>query len=1431
MYPYSKLTHGQTLTQLGGGLDDKDQRLFATELEDCTLKIGLLSNKAVAIAKLLRDMLQRNLSDRKDQDHEACPGCSNKFIIFYRKRHICSSCALPYCQSCLKYTLLIDTERLVQDVEEKVNKIMDPSGKLVKKDKISFPICGECFNQICLEITQLERTGHHQQQIHQRKLKKLESLFESPQHATKQPVPSKYSQMAKRSMLTNFKARKSSASFNDVHGGDLFSPGLQPVSDSAFMEAVKENDLHHIVGLRELFTDIEDMNLSRSILEGILEHFIMKLLDLEWDESLPYSLALEQLVKIYSVSNYASQFTEVVGLEEVSHFHEGEIRSLNGTLVQKILRFKSYSETASVNNILLLSLPITSPYKILDKENVGGAETIDREDLNLDLLKEPNLLPQAPHLRDSNVLGTNDMVVSEMDGKDTKELVTGIGKDSTMSATVLMNSKMQEKSKVKFPENLYITLESLTFLKTQFSNYIKDHVAKNQIELIFSSEAIPSSLFEELKRQGVYVIFPVSIQELKLLSLVLKAKIINDVSVLTKDLGQEYLGNIKNYYLVNLLDQSQNYITSLICLDRLEPVGQEIYSSLGIIIYWQDRVKSLALKKFLRENLVYIYFNLMEHEFIQREKESTSKALYSDIPINKAQVGDFKRPLSASVEELRQHIKKHPKVFEYTEVELESLNSDNAYPDIDSEFNSIIERLFTRMVTLEGLKNVHDIQNRAHKSIRDPVENENFNFFFNTDLDYLASLNTTKNDSLMMIMSTPRYCACSPYSDQDQTLSIFLRTRVKYYEDIMKDDKLEWNNYQSLFYVADSCVKFRIQPLTKELSRNRFLKRVGGLGRTEQYDLGLYVYNMYTEEVGDNSKPNTSIYKSMIQNNRQSIKKPKNSDRNMRAAATPYNASRIERRTDGPNNAPSLMKDRILEGKSGEYLSNSVGQNSAAHTNHIKSYIACDICQKVLSETMTLDSIHKNISMSLFLYSFGLSKKAKESRNLHGLRDLMDNIEGLDENAAGESYCKHHTQARVFVLGQTALKFTRYDTIVYKLLHFRTRETLLGTNTQFSHLRKAYLSDKLQYEDKVAKEIGNYYIRQICFMTFIMRDVVLKGNKIVIQDRIRAREKYHQHIKLIKHFIGLCEIIGRLWFVMNNFGNIELDYKYNHLLRGILVSIQNYDAVLVDIYQLLIGELKPDKKSSIYPDIIIKLCKMCKEYTAFFNNTANPRVRGTEVGFKDMAQVEAILNRITRQTQMSAMIGSAIGNPYERGLFMSIHSITPVQGSILHQQPTTPPLQQLSMSQNAQANNLITTTHHPHHQHHHSNHPHHHHHHHGHHHQNHSPGPHPPNHNSTTTLHISSRGHLKRANSARRMSADIDTETVEKSSTDKEDSTNAKDMLKGFQGGKAGNTPASLALFNLNNVDIDSGLHEERHHIDYWKRINLSSVGGKVSSA
>ena len=91
---------------------------------------------------------------------------------------------------------------------------------------------------------------------------------------------------------------------------------------------------------------------------------------------------------------------------------------------------------------------------------------------------------------------------------------------------------------------MYISLEHLTFVKSQFTNYIKDHIKKNQIELIFSTETIPSNLFEELKANGVVVIFPVSHNEMKLLSVVLKAKIINDVSLLTRDLKSEYLGNI-----------------------------------------------------------------------------------------------------------------------------------------------------------------------------------------------------------------------------------------------------------------------------------------------------------------------------------------------------------------------------------------------------------------------------------------------------------------------------------------------------------------------------------------------------------------------------------------------------------------------------------------------------------------------------------------------------------------------------------------------------------------------------------------------------------------------------------------------------------------------------------------------------------------------
>ena len=68
------------------------------------------------------------------------------------------------------------------------------------------------------------------------------------------------------------------------------------------------------------------------------------------------------------------------------------------------------------------------------------------------------------------------------------------------------------------------------------------------------------------------------------------------------------------------------------------------------------------------------------------------------------------------------------------------------------------------------------------------MEFDNFNYLFNTDLDFLASLNTTKNDSIVVIRETPKYFCYAPYSENDLTLIKYLRLKFSEFEQVIRDE-------------------------------------------------------------------------------------------------------------------------------------------------------------------------------------------------------------------------------------------------------------------------------------------------------------------------------------------------------------------------------------------------------------------------------------------------------------------------------------------------------------------------------------------------------------------------------------------------------------------------------------------------------------------
>jgi hypothetical protein len=219
------------------------------------------------------------------------------------------------------------------------------------------------------------------------------------------------------------------------------------------------------------------------------------------------------LVKIYAVnSNVLNEDPQ-----ELESLHNGVIKSINGTIIQKVLRFKEYVEDASINNILLLSLPITSPYRSLDRDKSSRIDTGDTF----------QFIDDSPTRESGLIRGMDDEPMHRtITMKDSVSSIVKHENATIMSLNAAISTRIQDKARIKFKEDMYVGLEKLTFIKNQFCNYIRDHAIKNQIELIFSTEAIPSTLFDNFKRMGIVVIFPISQSEMKLLSLVLKAKVV-----------------------------------------------------------------------------------------------------------------------------------------------------------------------------------------------------------------------------------------------------------------------------------------------------------------------------------------------------------------------------------------------------------------------------------------------------------------------------------------------------------------------------------------------------------------------------------------------------------------------------------------------------------------------------------------------------------------------------------------------------------------------------------------------------------------------------------------------------------------------------------------------------------------------------------------
>lgn len=173
---------------------------------------------------------------------------------------------------CLRYQLIIDCERLTHDIVHKVATILAPEKQISKKHAFHFPICSDCFNEVTIELSQLEKANQH------KRMRKLDSTYIETLFRQKSPTnhhmkPARYSPTFKSIAR---RALKHFGSFNLSRSENNFEH-FPMDAHNKFFEAAVHHNLHHIPAIEEMSLDLVNMKLSDGLLAGILDSVVFSL--------------------------------------------------------------------------------------------------------------------------------------------------------------------------------------------------------------------------------------------------------------------------------------------------------------------------------------------------------------------------------------------------------------------------------------------------------------------------------------------------------------------------------------------------------------------------------------------------------------------------------------------------------------------------------------------------------------------------------------------------------------------------------------------------------------------------------------------------------------------------------------------------------------------------------------------------------------------------------------------------------------------------------------------------------------------------------------------------------------------------------------------------------------------------------------------------
>lgn len=781
-------------------------------------------------------------------------------------------------------------------------------------------------------------------------------------------------------------------------------------------------------------------------------------------------MGLNDLVKIYSYGYELEDFGE--------DYKTGDLVVKNGTILKKLLRCKAPVHNIRYCHIALVDMqanawqmlpeivgkPSMLPEATLYRESSRqlADESIPFDEFSMTLIDD--------EFEKSIFQSMNDLHQrSKLRGLENKEVHSlynpSLTSHQRIGSESILGGPQLESTMANMTEKCYIELDSIVNRKHDVFRKIMNIYnpqKEEKLNVVFSQYALPFRILDILSKSGVLAVFPLTLEEMELLSITLGCRISTE-DILTNqrlEIGSEYINSVSNFYCFENRNKEDRTESHIILMDK--EVNELYYRSLGMLVYGQDAAENSFFTEFLREKLAFIYYLILEKTVCSFERNLLDGGPHIG-KVEKSQTGDFRTSLADSCYPFRQLATPAAKI-KTTKVTLVRLTTENAYKDLDKDFHIKCGK-FSEVIKKQ------DIMAKLEK----PKEFNQFEKLLDSDdLEIFSNLNLTKVDFLAMQVGEPVVARVGIYSREDKTLGIFLRNRFEIFEKLNDQTGLKVKDHVTLMYVADCCIRVTLDDYEGELDypTMRAKMRRGKKFTNVNFNRIVWLENYKKKTEAKNRDKGTT--------NRKQNKK----------------------------------------------LSNFSKDQTRGQDKRIYCSIVCNVCHSQLTNRFFINKEYMNVSYMVFLMNMATKRKVKRSFNnkskMQSFNQEADNVPTCDhphqarafiqgnktikftrldlkifniqilnhldikEGVAYTMYRQQTMQANL-VRGkenqETFLRIAKYYRKQMLLVWYLARETILKI-VSFSHVEDSLLGLDGLGSNIRADKLGYKRLRKIYFVTY-----------------------------------------------------------------------------------------------------------------------------------------------------------------------------------------------------------------------------------------------------------------------------------------------------------------------------------------------------------